>query len=71
MKVGSLLLAAAARVAKGVGAVRLTLSTEITNQAAQALYEAEGYRSGKQELLRLTVWLHRSSELTSSVSVNN
>ena len=44
MKVGSLLLAAAARFAQAVGAVRLTLSTEITNQAAQALYEAEGWK---------------------------
>jgi GNAT superfamily N-acetyltransferase len=43
-KAGSLLLAAAARFGQAVGAVRLTLSTEITNQTAQALYEAEGWR---------------------------
>ena len=42
--VGSLLLAAAARFAQAVGAARLTLSTEVTNQAAQALYEAEGWK---------------------------
>jgi GNAT superfamily N-acetyltransferase len=44
MKAGSLLLAAAARFGRAVGAVRLTLSTEITNLTAQALYEAEGWR---------------------------
>ena len=43
MRVGALLLAAAASFARAVGAVRLTLSTEITNEAAQALYEAEGW----------------------------
>jgi GNAT superfamily N-acetyltransferase len=43
-KVGSLLLASAARFAQAVGAVRLTLSTEVTNQAAQALYEGEGWK---------------------------
>lgn len=37
------LLRAAADHARAVGAVRLTLSTEITNHAAQALYEAEGW----------------------------
>jgi GNAT superfamily N-acetyltransferase len=42
-KVGSLLLAAAARYGREVGAVRLTLSTEITNTTAQALYEGEGW----------------------------
>ena len=41
--VGSLLLAAAARFGQESGAVRLTLSTEVTNEAAQALYEAEGW----------------------------
>ena len=41
--VGSLLLAAAAGFGRGVCAVRLTLSTEVTNEAAQALYEAEGW----------------------------
>ena len=42
-KVGSLLLAAAAGFARAVGAVRLTLSTEITNEGAQALYESQGW----------------------------
>ena len=42
-KVGSLLLAAAARFGRAVGVVRLTLSTEVTNEAAQALYETEGW----------------------------
>jgi GNAT superfamily N-acetyltransferase len=42
-RVGSLLLAAAVSFGRGVGAVRLTLSTEVTNEAAQALYEAEGW----------------------------
>ena len=42
-RVGSLLLAAAAGFGREAGAVRLTLSTEVTNQAAQALYEAEGW----------------------------
>jgi len=41
--VGRLLLRAAADFAKAVGAVRLTLSTELTNTSAQALYEAEGW----------------------------
>src|SRR5260370_34721798 len=39
--VGSLLLAAAARFGRAVGAVRLILSTEVTNETAQALYETE------------------------------
>jgi GNAT superfamily N-acetyltransferase len=41
--VGKLLLRAAAEYGKAVGAVRLTLSTEVTNAGAQALYEAEGW----------------------------
>jgi GNAT superfamily N-acetyltransferase len=41
---GSLLLAAAANFARAAGAVRLTLSTEVTNEAAQALYEASGWK---------------------------
>ena len=41
--VGSLLLAAAAEFGRAVGAVRLTLSTEVTNEAAQRLYETEGW----------------------------
>ena len=43
-KVGSSLLAAAAEFGRVVGAVRLTLSAEVTNEAAQALYETEGWR---------------------------
>jgi ribosomal protein S18 acetylase RimI-like enzyme len=41
--VGSLLLAAAAQFGSAAGAVRLTLSTEIANEAAQALYERAGW----------------------------
>lgn len=44
MGVGASLLAAAARFARGAGAVRLTLSTEVTNETAQALYEREGWK---------------------------
>jgi len=43
MGVGSLLLSAAANFGREAGAVRLTLSTEVTNEAAQALYETEGW----------------------------
>jgi GNAT superfamily N-acetyltransferase len=43
-KVGSLLLSAAARFAREVGAVRLTLSTEVHNLTAQALYETTGWK---------------------------
>jgi GNAT superfamily N-acetyltransferase len=41
--VGSLLLAAAAGFGRAVGAIRMTLSTEVNNQEAQALYEAGGW----------------------------
>jgi len=41
---GSQLLGAAANFARSAGAVRLTLSTEVTNHAAQALYSAEGWK---------------------------
>lgn len=41
--VGSLLLAAAAHFGREAGVVRLTLSTEIANRKAQALYEKEGW----------------------------
>lgn len=44
MRVGALLLSAAAHFGRAIGAVRLTLSTEVTNEAAQALYEAEGWK---------------------------
>jgi ribosomal protein S18 acetylase RimI-like enzyme len=43
MGVGRLLLEAAAKFGRAAGAVRLTLSTEVTNAAAQGLYEAEGW----------------------------
>lgn len=42
--IGALLLRAAADYGRAVGAVRLTLSTEVTNTSAQALYEAEGWK---------------------------
>jgi GNAT superfamily N-acetyltransferase len=42
--VGKLLLRAATDYGKAVGAVRLTLSTEVTNENARALYEAEGWK---------------------------
>ena len=41
--VGAQLLAEAVRFARAAGAVRLTLSTEVTNTAAQALYESCGW----------------------------
>lgn len=41
--VGGLLLRAAVDFARSRGAIRLTLATEVTNHAAQALYEAEGW----------------------------
>jgi ribosomal protein S18 acetylase RimI-like enzyme len=44
MGAGSLLLKAAADFARAEGAVRLTLSTEVTNEAAQALYEGAGWK---------------------------
>ena len=42
--VGSQLLAAAGEFGRAMGAVRLTLSTEVTNEAAQALYEAAEWK---------------------------
>ena len=42
--VGAALLDAAANFGRAVGALRLTLSTEISNETAQALYEAHGWR---------------------------
>ena len=42
-RVGAALLSAAVAYARAVGAVRLTLSTEVSNAAAQALYETEGW----------------------------
>jgi GNAT superfamily N-acetyltransferase len=43
MGVGAALLAAARDFAMRAGAVRLTLSTEVTNESAQALYESCGW----------------------------
>ncbi len=40
---GTLLLNAAAAYGVAIGAVRLTLSTEVTNAAAQSLYENRGW----------------------------
>ena len=42
--VGAALLEAAASFGRAAGALRLTLSTEVSNEAAQALYEANGWR---------------------------
>jgi GNAT superfamily N-acetyltransferase len=41
---GAALLEAAAEYARRVGAVRLVLSTELTNAAAQTLYEKLGWK---------------------------
>ena len=41
--IASLLLRVAADFGRAVGAVRLTLSTAITNESAQSLYESEGW----------------------------
>ena len=41
---GAALLEAAADYARGVGAVRLVLSTALTNSTAQALYEKSGWK---------------------------
>jgi len=40
---GAALVKAAANYGRAVGAVRMTLSTEVTNTGAQALYEASGW----------------------------
>jgi ribosomal protein S18 acetylase RimI-like enzyme len=42
--VGSALLEAAAEYGRSAGAVRLALSTELTNSTAQALYERTGWK---------------------------
>jgi ribosomal protein S18 acetylase RimI-like enzyme len=43
-KVGRALLEAAAEFGRRNGAVRLTLSTALSNSAAQALYERTGWK---------------------------
>lgn len=45
---GSSLMAAAVEYAKSMGAVRLTLSTAITNHTAQALYQDAGWKRDEQ-----------------------
>lgn len=42
--VAVLLLSEAAEVARGLGAVRLTLATAVTNHTAQRLYETQGWK---------------------------
>ncbi|MCH9742466.1 MAG: GNAT family N-acetyltransferase [Proteobacteria bacterium] len=46
--VGSLLIEKAIDYAKALGAVRLSLSTAITNQTAQTVYEANGWKRDEQ-----------------------
>lgn len=46
--VGTRLLSAAVDYAKSLNAIRLTLSTEITNQSAQALYQSVGWKQDEQ-----------------------
>jgi ribosomal protein S18 acetylase RimI-like enzyme len=43
-RVGSLLIEAAVEYARSLGAARLSLSTAVTNQAAQALYQSAGWQ---------------------------
>jgi GNAT superfamily N-acetyltransferase len=50
-RVGALLLNAAAQFGREMGAVRLTLSTELTNVTAQALYEGEGWTRQEEFLV--------------------
>ena len=45
---GSLLMQAAVEFARELGAVRLTLSTAITNETAQSLYEDFGWKRDEQ-----------------------
>ena len=46
--VAAKLLAAAVHYAQSLGAVRLTLSTEITNTTAQSVYEGAGWKRDEQ-----------------------
>ena len=46
--VGTLLLDAAAGYARAMGAVRLSLNTDIGNTTAQALYEAKGWKRDQE-----------------------
>jgi len=45
---GAMLLAAAANFGREMGAVRLALTTEVTNLTAQALYEREGWKRNSE-----------------------
>jgi ribosomal protein S18 acetylase RimI-like enzyme len=47
-RVGSLLIEAAIEFARASGAVRLSLSTAVTNQTAQALYQSTGWKRDEQ-----------------------
>lgn len=49
--VGALLIAFVVDFAKSLGAARLTLSTEATNEAAQALYQSMGWKKDEQFLV--------------------
>ncbi|WP_020158512.1 GNAT family N-acetyltransferase [Methylobacter marinus] len=46
--IGSLLLAAAVEFGESLGAVRLSLSTAVGNETAQALYQSAGWRRDEQ-----------------------
>jgi GNAT superfamily N-acetyltransferase len=46
--IASSLISAAVDFAKAVGAVRLTLSTAVTNKPAQTLYSASGWKKDEQ-----------------------
>ncbi len=46
--VGTLLLGAAAGYARAMGAVRLSLNTDVGNTTAQALYEAKGWKRDQE-----------------------
>lgn len=48
--IGSLLIKAAIEHAKTLGAARLSLSTAVTNQSAQAAYESTGWKQDEQFL---------------------
>lgn len=47
-KVGARLLTSAIEFAKSVGAVRLSLSTAVTNKTAQTLYESSGWKKDEK-----------------------
>lgn len=49
--VASALLSAATAFAKSLGAVRVSLSTAISNESAQALYQAAGWTRDEQFLV--------------------